>query len=945
MSLKTYNEKRDFRKTTEPTVQGARKPSKGAGGLYVVQKHDASRLHYDFRLEVEGVLKSWAVPKGPSEDPEVKRLAVQTEDHPLDYGDFEGVIPKDEYGGGTVMLWDWGEWEPEDENPAAALEAGKLSFTVRGEKLSGSWALVRMQGQRSDEGRNWLLIKHDDDVVDRRRKPAVEAKPDSVKTGRSLREIAEDEGDRWHVKKAARHDGGSGRGGGDGGTKATGSSKGSSESSKRSSASDGRGSRGGGGVSKREAKAVLSAERSASAEAGTKRGRSSKKLKLGDVEGAKAATTLREPRPSLCTLVGAAPEGDGWIHEIKVDGYRLLARKTASGARLVTRTGKDWTDRFGPVARAIESLRVEEAIIDGEACIVDDDGRTSFQGLQNAIKAERYGRLRLFAFDLLFLDGYDLTECSLLDRKRLLRGVIPSDEGEDATLRYTDHIVGGGAAVYEQACELGLEGVICKKADSRYTQKRTRSWLKVKCSKRQEFVIVGFTEPGGSRKHFGSLLLGAHDENGELVYAGKVGTGFSDATLRSIGGKLRSTERTTCPLSTEPGRSETKDARWVTPELVGEVEFTEWTSDGRLRHPAFQGLREDKEADAVRIERAESGSARGESGEKNGTGDAKDDRATKRSQAGGSSDAKNGRARIAGVSLSSPDRVLYPEQGLTKRDLAAYFAEHAEWILTYVADRPLSTVRCPSGRTGECFFQKHVRETFASEHITPIEVKESGETREYIGVHKVEGLVTLAQFGVLEIHPWGSKKDKLDKPDSVTFDLDPDEGLAFDDVKDAALMLRDLLDDLGLRSFVKTTGGKGLHVLAPLTRTSGWDEAKSFASDIAKGVAAGRPKKFVATMSKEKRRGKIFIDYLRNARGSTSVAAFSPRARAQAPVSTPLGWDELGSLDSPARYTVANVGRRLASLKGDPWADYHTARQSLTKERRERAKGVGEGGS
>ncbi len=825
MPLEEYNAKRDFRRTPEPGGNGGVE----AGRRFVVQKHDASRLHYDFRLEIGGVLVSWAVPKGPSTDPSDRRLAVHVEDHPIAYGGFEGVIPKGQYGGGTVMLWDRGAWEP-DGDAAQGLKKGKLSFTLHGERLRGGWTLTRIRG-KDDDGDNWLLIKRKDDAAnDNEANPGKGDR--SIDTGRTMAEIAS--GDEVAAKN---------------GTKPKKNAKG------------------------------------------------------------REAAMPKSISPQLCTLVEHAPSGDGWIHEIKFDGYRIVAYRAGGRVRLETRSGNDWTDRFPPLAKAMGDLPGEDLIIDGELTITDASGHTSFQKLQNAIKARKFGGLVFYAFDLLHADGRDLRREPLTDRKAALRAIVGG--GDDGVIRYSDHTEGQGEAVEENACRLGLEGIIAKRADAAYEEGRSKSWQKIKCSRRQEFVIVGWTEPSGSRKHLGALLLAAHDGDGKLVYCGKTGTGFTAASLRTLKGRLDGLARKTKPTDRGPERDEARGAHWVTPKLVCEVSFTQWTDDGRLRHPSFQGLREDKPANAVPIEQPSDGKVE-----------------TMSTPTKEPKPASPGRVTVAGVSLSHPDRVLYPDQGVTKADLARYYERVAEHLLPFVAGRPLSTVRCPKGRTGQCFYQKHLRETFP-EPIRAITVAEDDGEAEYISIDSVEGLVTLVQFGVLEIHPWGCRPGEPEAPEQLTIDLDPGEGAEFDAVKDAASTVGERLEALGLTPFLKTTGGKGLHVVAPLAAGSGWDEVKAFAADLARAIAAEDPKRYTATSSKAKRRGKVYIDYLRNGRGATAVAPYSTRARANAPVVTPIRWDELVQLTSSDRYTTASLPRRLSSLGEDPWAGFDAARVPL----------------
>ncbi len=894
MGLARYNQKRDFRRTPEPAGGGRGSVAKkGTGRAYLIQKHDATRLHYDLRLQVGDVLASWAVPKGPSLDPAHKRLAVHVEDHPLGYGDFEGVIPKGEYGGGTVMLWDRGTWEPEDGvEPTAAIRKGKLSFTIRGEKLSGGWTLTRMKSRkRGDEDKdNWLLIKREDATA--AEGDGLPRDDESIKTGRSMEEIA--------AGAAAR-----GRG--------SGAAKGKKNKAGRR-----------GNEAQPEAAVIAAGDPS-------------------KLAGARKGALPRNPKPQLATLVDEAPAGDRWIHEIKFDGYRLLAVKSTAGVRLITRGGKDWASKFAPIAGAVEALPVNTAILDGEAAIVDRRGHTSFQDLQNAVKAQRFEKLVFFVFDLIYLDGYDLSGCGLVERKELLRGLVPrTDRG---VLRYSDHVEGSGEKVHSHACELALEGIISKRADARYQGGRSKSWVKVKCSRRQEFVIIGWTPPSGSRKHLGSLLLGSYDGDG-LIYTGKVGTGFNAQTLKDLRGRMDALARKTCAADEPPDRSEARGARWVRPSLVAEVDFTQWTDDGRLRHPSFQGLREDKAAANVRIERprpveevekpvekqvAEQSEPEEDDqvkrdGDNGGAKQARKNAGTHRSGgSGGKKRSAAGASReeqiVAGVRLSSADRVLYPDQGVTKLDLARYYEGIADRILPFIEGRPLSTVRCPSGRTGKCFYQKHIRDSFG-DAVKAIAVEEESGEAEYISVDSTAGLVTLVQFGVLEIHPWGSPGDDLEHPDVLVLDMDPGEGASFELVKEGALRGKEAMEAEGLATFLKATGGKGLHVVSPLDGSRGWDEVKALAKKIAAGIAADDPKWFIATASKAKRAGKVYVDYLRNGRGATAIAPYSTRARAGAPVAVPLRWDELSRLESAAQYTVATITRRLAQLKGDPWEGY-----------------------
>ncbi|MGH7243298.1 MAG: DNA ligase D [Phycisphaerales bacterium] len=836
MSLKRYVQKRNFSKTPEPSgVKGVGARGKGAtkgkgskGLAFVVQKHDATRLHYDFRLELDGVLKSWAVPKGPSLDPSEKRLAVEVEDHPIDYGGFEGVIPYGQYGGGTVMLWDRGTWEPLDADPAAALKKGTLKFRLHGERLKGEWALARMGGRAGgDKKNNWLLIKHNDAEAVRGGEELVARERTSIKSKRNLDEIA------------------------------------SAGGQKRKRVSEG-----------------------------------------------KIADPPLKLSPQLCTLADAVPRGTNWVHEIKFDGYRLLAHVRDGAVRLITRAGNDWTKKFRPIEHAISELSCANAVVDGEAVIVDEAGKTHFQALQQAIKERKYAALAFFVFDLLFLDGEDLRGLALLERKERLQKLLAKGKSSNKSskvLRYSDHVAGSGEDVQQQACRLGLEGVVSKQVDAPYVSGRSRSWLKIKCGMRQEFVIVGYTAPDGARKHFGSLLLGAHDAKGKLVYTGKVGTGFSEAMLRDLGGKLRLLRVEKSALNGSVPR-EARGAMWVKPELVGEVAFTQWTEDKRLRHPAFEGLREDKPAKSVKIEVPQVGLAEAVAEAKTASAQSEPAVTHRGAQAktrrGRSAQTSDGGNVVAGVAISHPERVVFPDCGVTKLDLARYYEKVSERILPFIADRPLSVVRCVRGTGQQCFFQKHLHETFSAP-VKSIRVKEKNGTGDYIAVDSVAGLITLVQMGVIEIHPWGSKGKDLEHPDVLTFDLDPGEGVTFARIKEGVLKIRELLKKDGMETFLKTSGGKGLHVQVPIKPRATWEEAKEYAGDVARRLAAEEPEKYVAIMTKARRGGKIFVDYLRNGRGATSVAPYSVRARKGAPISMPLAWSKLDALESASEFAVA----------------------------------------
>ncbi|MGE0612420.1 MAG: DNA ligase D, partial [Hyphomicrobiales bacterium] len=735
-TLAEYNRRRDFRRTPEP--KGAR--GRKAGHSFVVQKHAARRLHYDFRLELDGVLKSWAVTKGPSLDPSDKRLAVRTEDHPLDYGGFEGVIPKGEYGGGTVMLWDRGTWEP-DGDPHEGLKQGKLAFTLHGERMKGGWALIRMRSRRKgDRGRdNWLLIKERDAEASDHGDDLTGDARTSVASGRSMEQIARGS-DIW---RSGDPDGG-GRG--------------------KARGKDARG-------------------RGAGKTARASRGR------------------VRLPAfapPQLATLVDSAPTGKGWLHEVKFDGYRAIASIGGGDAVIRTRNGLDWTDRFPAIAEALSKLEVDSALLDGEIAVADRKGRTDFDALQEAISNGGGGGMGYYLFDLLELDGKPLRSRRLAERKKRLAALLKG-QPKAGPLFYSDHIEGRGETFFRQACDTELEGIICKRADAPYRSGRTKSWLKVKCGKGQEFVIIGWRPSARKGRPFSSLLLGLR-EGDALRYCGRVGSGFGDDDFDRVWPELKSRERKTPPADDVPAEVK-RTARFVTPELVAEIAFRGWTRAGYVRQGSFKGLRRDKPASAIVRETPAKPSGRTVTVSKDETG----------------------AMEIEGVRVTHPDRVLWPSQGVTKRGLIDHYLSVADAMLPHLAGRPLSLVRCPAGRGGECFYQKHASPGFP-DAFHSVTIREKSGTGEYLHIADRAGLVAAVQMGVLELHIWGARRDRLEKPDRLVFDLDPDEGLDFARVKAAASEMRRRLADLGLESFLLATGGKGLHVVAPLERRHGWEE-------------------------------------------------------------------------------------------------------------------------
>jgi bifunctional non-homologous end joining protein LigD len=850
MSLREYRRKRDFRKTAEPSGSASRRKS---GHSFVVQKHDATRLHYDFRLEVDGVLKSWAVPKGPSLDPTVKALAVQVEDHPLDYAGFEGIIPAGQYGGGTVMVWDRGEWEPL-EDVHKGLKEGSLKFELHGTKLKGSWALVRMKDKGGNGGKpNWLLIKHNDKEAKPKTKYDITtAKPNSVLTKRSLEEIADDADRVWSSK--------------------------TKQPRARS-------------YSRKRVKAVSP--------------------QASKVSGAKKAKLPSEFMPQLATAVDDAPEGDDWLHEVKFDGYRLLCFVDGDSVRLMTRRGNDWTERFPDVADAVRQLQLADSLLDGELVAVDAHGKSQFQRLQNFLRDGRTEKLTYYVFDAPFFSGYDLRKTPLVERKAVLSEflsqTLPDNTG---IIRYSDHVEGNGPEVLKQCCEHGLEGIVAKRRDSLYESRRTRNWLKAKCQARQEFVIGGFTKPQGGRSHFGALLVG-YREGDRWIYCGRVGTGFNDKTLSDLHRRFRQMTRATTPFDNAPKGAAARGVTWVEPRLVAEVRFSEWTDDGLLRHPAYLGLREDKAATDVVKEKP---------------------RHIEPPSPSASERKKRGQAMsptVAGIAISNPDRVVYPEDGITKLQIAEYYAAAADWILPHIVDRPLTLLRCPGGSGGKCFVQRHWKESLPDDVDQAVISEESGE-EPHVVIRDLRGLISLVQMNVLEFHPWGAKVDRIERPDRMVFDLDPGPGVKWEAMRECARELRDLLSRAELESFLRTSGGKGLHLVVPINRRSDWDEVGEFARQVALHFVERSPAKYVANMRKDLRKGRIYIDYVRNRRTATAIASFSTRARAGAPVATPLEWKELDAVESADQFHVGNIMQRLKMVKATVWRDFFTIKQSLT---------------
>jgi bifunctional non-homologous end joining protein LigD len=830
-TLDLYQSKRDFRSTSEPRGAKPRHSAVSTGGVFVVHKHAARRLHYDLRLEHDGILWSWAVTRGPSLDPSQKRLAVHVEDHPFDYRTFEGNIPKGQYGGGAVIVWDEGQWLPEGD-PAVGMKKGHLSFELKGHKLTGLWHLVRLKPRAGEKRDNWLLMKVDDEAA-RHDPDILESEPDSVKSGLSIEQIAA--GDTAPPAK-------------------------------------------------RRAKAPPAPKRAVKAD--------------------KAAPMPGFVAPELATLAAAAPEGKEWLHEVKFDGYRAEARIEAGEVKLFTRTGLDWTARFGPaIAEALRNLSCESALIDGEIVVLADNGVSSFSALQDALSEGRTAKMVYFAFDLLYLDGEDLRGEPLLARKERLESLLHASSAKGA-LRYSEHFVEPGETMLRQACRTGLEGVVSKRAGAPYRSGRGRDWIKSKCTQRQEFLIVGYIPSKAAGRALASLALAYHDGK-ILKSAGRVGTGFNEKSAAALMRKLKPLATKTSSLEGAAGKE--KGIVWVRPDLVAEIEFRAWTADGILRHASFQGLREDKPTEEVVAEKPAK---------------AEPPRPAKRVARKTASKAVSG-ARA--VTLTHPDKVLWPAAGVTKAQLLAYYEKVWPKMRPFVIERPLSLVRAPNGVGGPRFFQKHASPGLNKAIAV---ARDAADGEELLLIRDFDGIAALVQIGVVEIHIWGARIDAIETPDQIVFDLDPDEGLGPDKVRAAALAIRDRLDGLGLDSFVKTSGGKGFHVVAPLKPKAEWAAVKDFAHQFAKAMEQEDPKSYTSTLAKAARKGRIFIDYLRNGRGATAVAPYSARANEAAAVSMPISWAMVEAGAAPGDFDIPNV---LSDKKATPdaWAGYDKAARVL----------------
>ncbi|TPL45402.1 DNA ligase D [Mesorhizobium sp. B2-4-6] len=820
--LEQYHAKRDFKKTAEPAGKVAR--GKKGGGIFVVQKHAATRLHYDFRLEHDGVLWSWAVTRGPSLDPHEKRLAVHVEDHPIDYASFEGTIPKGQYGGGSVIVWDEGRWTP-DGDPAKGMKKGHIDFELEGHKLNGRWHLVRLRPRPGEKRDNWLLIKSDDAAA-RPGEDVLEEEPKSVKSGLTIEEVGEG--------KAARG----------------------------------------------EKPKVWQSNRPAAAKA-----KAGHDKRLDFIE------------PQLATLEKDAPAGEDWLHEVKFDGYRMQAQIAGSEVRLLTRAGLDWTDKFdGPVTAALAGLKCRDAIIDGEIVVLADSGVSSFPLLQADLSARRADRFVYYVFDLMRLDGKDLRREPLVERKQALAELL-GEQPDHSGLRFSDHFHEPGKVMLQHVCRMGLEGVVSKRADAPYRSGRGLSWIKSKCTLRQEFVIGGYLPSDKTGRGLRSLLVG-FNEGGKLHYAGRVGTGFSGKVMTDLKKKLDGLEAKGSPFSAAVPKG--KGLTFVKPELVGEVEFRSWTSDRIIRHASFQGLREDKPAEEVVQEQP-----------KKAESEAKPNAKTAPKPSAGMAKTS--------VKLSHPDKLLWPDEKVSKQDLLDHYALVWPRMAEFVVNRPLSLVRAPDGINGQRFFQKHASPGM-SDKIARMKDPTDGE--EILFIRDFDGLAALVQYGVVEVHIWGCTLDALEKPDQIIFDLDPDEGVDVGKVREAALDIHKQLDELSLPNLVKTSGGKGYHVLVPLKPSAEWDAVKDFAHDFARALEQAAPDRYTATLSKKARTGKIFVDYLRNGRGSTTVAPYSSRAKKGATISMPVTWPEIEKGLAPNAFPLGDATTLEQLKKADPWKEF-----------------------
>ncbi len=906
--LARYRSMRDFKVTAEP-AGGRPQGTHGAGHPFCIQKHAASHLHYDFRLGWNGVLKSWACAKGPSYFVKDRRLAVQVEDHPMEYGGFEGIIPAGQYGGGTVMVWDQGTWAPQAgyEDVDAGLREGHLKFTLDGTKMKGKWALIRMAPRPKETKPNWLLIKEHDSFERGETDPAVtDAEPNSAVTGRTMEQIAASQDHVWNSKETNtgpqawyRQDAKDGAGG-----KATGTKQ--------------------AGVKQAGVKAAGTAIAASALEALPKE---------------------HQPtfvKPQLAQEAECPPEGAAWIHELKLDGYRMQARKEGAKVQMLTRSGLDWTERVKAVAAEVARLPVDAVTLDGEVVVVSETGTTNFADLQASFQEGARHPLTYFCFDLLHVSGRSPRELPLSERKELLTRVLAGANPD--TLQVSEHLVGNGGEMFRKACELRAEGIISKRASAPHTAGRSSAWVKSKCLHEQEFVIGGYTLPGKGNAGgpgIGALLLGYYEADGKtLTYAGRTGTGFTHKFSAELRKRLEPLQVAATPFQ-RPSAEARRGAIWVQPTMVAQVRFATWTADQQVRQAAFLGLREDKPPAEVRRETA-APTPKQERGARREKGGSREAEAKEKPRGtAGEAAAASGPVVLEHppVRLTHPAKVLDPASGLTKQQLADFYWAVSEKMLPHLSGRALSIVRVPEGIDKEHFYQKHVT------HMLPpgfdavdVPDKKTGKVEKYISLHTREAIASLAQISVLEVHPWGSLASDLERPDRLTIDLDPDEALPWTTLAGAAEDARKQLKKLGLESWVKTTGGKGLHVVVPIAPEMEWPEIKAFCHGFVSMMERANPKLYLTKMTKAARTGKIYLDYLRNERGATAVAPYSPRARANAGVAVPLAWTELKAAERPV-FNIGNFGEWRGRLKKDPWGKFLGKEQGISAEAR-KAMGV-----
>ncbi len=862
-SLSLYHQKRDFQKSPEPAGQVM---ASGDELSFVIQKHAARRLHYDFRLELDGTLKSWAVPKGPSLDPGDKRMAVEVEDHPLSYAGFEGTIPPGHYGAGSVIVWDRGTWQPVGD-PRRGLREGKLKFELQGEKLRGGFTLVRMRPRDDERQTAWLLIKErDDEARDAAEFDVVEALPDSVLA----------------AAKSVRA-------------------------------------------------ASPKAKAGAAKPAPVKKAPPVKKAvgKDGKVEAKKVHAASALPlslSPQLATLVSEAPSGDDWLYEIKFDGYRLLTRIDGDDVRCFTRAGHDWSHKLPALVTAVRELGLPSGWLDGEIIVPDKSGAPDFQALQNAFEAHHTSRIQYCLFDLPFCDGHDLRPLPLVQRRELLASWV--GRAKDGPLRFSESIEGEVPALLKSVQQAGLEGLIGKRRDAPYRSQRSSDWIKLKVQARQEFVIGGFTDPQGARTGLGALLLGTHDEQGALRYAGNVGTGFSEKVLADLREQLDALVTERSPFADAPQRVGTVKKvkpHWVSPKLMAEVSFARWTNDGHVRHAVFHGLRNDKPPRRITKEVALAPPAKSVAASTDAP--KRPTRAKARSATHEPTVSGSAKAALPKMRITHPERVIDAQSGVTKGELIAFYAQVAALMLPHLKQRPVSLMRAPSGIDGPLFFQKHA-ETRELAHVDVLDRALYPAHDPLLAIGSDAGLLSAVQMNTVEFHTWNATTRSMGKPDRMLFDLDPGEGVLWAQVQEAATLVRSFLDELGLVSMLKTSGGKGLHVVVPLKPQHDWDTVKAFSRAIVQHLADVIPQRFVAKSGPKNRVGRIFVDYLRNGLGATTVAAWSARARPGLGVSVPVSWDELPQLNRGAHWTVQSIASRLV-IGNAPWADLEGQKQLL----------------